>query len=540
MAALDTPWTAYMAPSSATNTESGSVPNNDPNASTFASFSPSPSGSSPATKQRSTILVHKKSPLLIATPPSVTRALAFSHPFVLPLNKLVGLLSWTSGDPWESFLVVAGFWMMTLYGDIVIQWAGPLMLVVFLILGMCSRRYSPLSSSGWTGEKHNGQKDPSEGAMKHQKSLDEIVETLSIFTSRCNTLLEPFLALTDFLSTQQTATSATTRPALTSLFIRILFVSPFWILLTLPYVRILTARRVVLTVGTLILSWHSRPARVSRTILWRSLAVRRAVSLITGLSLGSSPEQAPQAPRSPPPLPPRHKSQEMVANALAKQGPKSTGVRFTFIVFENQRRWLGLGWTHSLLAYERAPWTDEHLNPSKSKDNYQLPWIKGAGARWQWAQGSEWKVEGAGKGKTGDDAEGWIFYDNKWNDGRRGQDGWGRYTRRRKWYRDAELVEIPESEMASSTATLVPDAPNKGGAVTSSGSSHKSKDSEDSSSSQKRRQGFLRRGSRSSAQSATYSGSSTLGTDEDDRRIPFHQEREADWGVGDDIKMGLG
>ncbi|KAL8755919.1 MAG: hypothetical protein Q9199_003311 [Rusavskia elegans] len=529
-----------MAPSSAMNNGTGSGSNNDPNASTFASFTPSQSYTSPATKQRSTILVHKKSPLLIATPPSVTRALAFSHPFVLLLNKVVGLLSWTSEDPWESFLLVAGFWAVTLYGDTVIQWAGPLMLVVFLILGMYSRRYSPLSSSGWTGEKHNGQKDPSEGTMKHQKSLDEIVETLAIFTSRCNTLLEPFLALTDFLSTQQTATSATTRPALTSLFIRILFLSPFWILLTLPYVRILTARRVVLTVGTLILSWHSRPARVSRTILWRSLTVRYAVSLITGLSLVGCSEQVPQNRRSPPPLPPRHKSQEMVANALANKGPKSTGVRFTFIVFENQRRWLGLGWTHSLLAYERAPWTDEHLNPSNSKDNYQLPSIEGATARWQWVDGSEWKVEGAGKGGTGDEAEGWIFYDNKWNDGRRGQDGWGRYTRRRKWYRDAELVEIAESEMASSTATLVPDPPKKGSAVASSGSSHMSKDSDDSSSSQKRRQGFLRRGSRSSAQSATYSGSSTLGTDEDDHRMPFHQERDGDWGVGDDIKMGLG
>jgi hypothetical protein len=30
----------------------------------------------------------------------------------------------------------------------------------------------------------------------------------------------------------------------------------------------------------------------------------------------------------------------------------------------------------------------------------------------------------------------------QWNDGRRGLDGWDRYTRRRKWCRDAELVEI--------------------------------------------------------------------------------------------------
>ncbi|KAL8721449.1 MAG: hypothetical protein Q9225_001861 [Loekoesia sp. 1 TL-2023] len=529
-----------MAPSPAKPSGAANAPTGDDNISTFASFSPSQSYTTPATKQRSTILVHKKSPLLIATPPSVTRALAFSHPFILPLNRLAGLLSWTSGDPWESFLVVASFWAVTLYGDIVLQWAGPLVLVVVLILGMYSRRYSPLSSTGWTGEKQNGQKVGSEGTMKHQKSLDEIVETLTVFTSRCNTLLEPFLTLTDFLSTQQTATSATTRPALTSLFIRILFLSPFWIVMTLPPLRIITTRRVLLTIGTLILSWHSRPARVSRTILWRSLTIRHAASIITGLTLVGSSQPDHQSRGGPPPLPPRHKSHEVIANAIAKKDARSTGVRFTFVVFENQRRWLGLGWTHSLLTYERAPWTDEHLNPSSSKDNFQLPEIDGATAKWQWVEGSEWKIEGSGKGKPGDEADGWIFYDNKWNDGRRGQDGWGRYTRRRKWYRDAELVELPESEMASSVATLVPNTPSKDSAVASSQASQVSKESDDSSSSRNRKRGFLRRGSRSSAQSGTSSTSRTLGTDDDEHRIPIDHDRNPDWGVGDDIKMGLG
>lgn len=529
-----------MAPSLAMAAENKGTTADDPDGSTYASFSPSQSYRTPATRQRSTILVHKKSPLLIATPPSVTRALAFSHPFLLALNKFVGLLSWTSGDPWESFLLVAGFWALVLYGDVLVEWAGPLILVVLLILGMYSRRYSPLSSTGWTGEKQGGQKDPSEGTMKHQKTLDEIVETLTIFTSRCNTLLEPFLALTDFLSTQQTATSATTRPALTSLFIRILFLSPFWLMLTFRPLHVITARRIVLTIGTLILTWHSRPARVTRTILWRSRTMRHATSIITGLTLVGESQKTPQQGGRPPPLPPRHKSHEVVANALAKKNPQSTGVRFTFVVFENQRRWLGLGWTHSLLAYERAPWTDEHLNPCNSKDNFRLPEIEGATARWKWVEGSEWKIEGSGKGKTGDEADGWIYYDNKWNDGRRGQDGWGRYTRRRKWYRDAELVEIPESEMTSSVATLVPSTPSKDSAVASADTSRTAKDSDDSSSSQIRKRGFLRRGSRSSAQSGTYSASSTLGTDEEDHRVSMHQERNSDWEVGDDIKMGLG
>ncbi len=404
-------------------------PKEDPNPPTTAAFSPTSGTSSPATRQRSTILVHRKSPLLVATPPTITRALAFSHPFLLPLNQIVGLITWTSGDPWESFLVVAGFWAITMYGDIITRYAGPLMVVVLVILGMYSRRFSPLSSSGWTGEKTKDSKEKSEGNMKHQKSLDEIVETLTLFTSRCNVLLEPFMQLTDFLSTQRTATSATTRPALTTLFIRILLISPLWIGLTLPPLHILTTRRVILAVGTVMLSWHSRPARVTRTLLWRSHLIRRIVSVITGLKFGNQPQVllTPEQ-KAPPPLPPRHKSQQDVANSLTARGQaESLGVRFTFVVFENQRRWLGLGWTYSLLAYERTAWTDEHLNPSDPKDSFQLPLVDNGTAEWRWAPGSEWQVEGGGKNRASNGVDGWIYYDNKVSQSR---GSWQIYTNR--------------------------------------------------------------------------------------------------------------
>jgi len=54
----------------------------------------------------------------------------------------------------------------------------------------------------------------------------------------------------------------------------------------------------------------------------------------------------------------------------------------------------------------------------------------------------------------------WLFLRSpsltrsQWQNGRRGQDGWGRWTRRRKWYRDAELVETEDTpEIIESEAT---------------------------------------------------------------------------------------
>ncbi|KAF2644614.1 Pex24p-domain-containing protein [Massarina eburnea CBS 473.64] len=577
-------------PSRSTN-DASPQPAVDPNPPTYAAFSPSTLGqTAPQTKLRSAILVHQKSPLLAATPPQITRVLAYSHPFILPLNRLVGLVTWTTDDPWESFLLVAGFWAVTMYGDAVTRYAGPIIVVLSLIFGMYARRYSPLSSTSFTGEK--GQKGhsrvESESNIKHHKSLEDIVDTLKLFTSRCNILLDPFLRLTDFLSTQRTATSATTRPALTLLFVRILFVLPIWILLSLPPFYFLTTKRVVLAVGTVVLSWHSRPARVSRTILWRSRMVRRACTFVTGLNFEDAESVARDgAPR----LPPRRKSaQQLAASLIAKRRPDSPGVRFTFTIYENQRRWLGIGWTSSMLAYERASWTDEHLNDVPPKDEFELPEVEGDQARWRWVHGSEWKIDGAekdGKGAKGaSSAEvGWIYYDNKWRDGRRGVDGWGRYTRRRKWFRDAELVEITPSTDITPTPTpkLEPTRNTTEPATStpsSSSNSHPSSSSAtltkmpsnasatgtdttflndlehavsdtDAGSTKSKRGWFKKRKSRSRVESGegsdkapTIASSTSTNlsrrSDEDDLHTPLERTaREDEWRLGDDIRMQL-
>ncbi|EAT90333.2 hypothetical protein SNOG_02121 [Parastagonospora nodorum SN15] len=474
-------------PSRPSNDASSPLPTGDPNPPTYASFTPSTLGqSTPQTKLRSAILVHQKSPLLAATPPQITRVLAYSHPFILPLNKLVGLLTWTTGDPWESFLLVASFWAIVMYGDAVTRYAGPIIVVSGLILGMYTRRYSPLSSTGWTGEK--GQKvhkrAESESDIKHHKSLEDIVD--------------------------------------------------------------------------MSLSWHSRPARVTRTLMWRSRMVRKTCAFLTGLDFGDT---ISADKKGAPPLPPRKKStQEVAASLAAKRRPESTGVRFTFSIYENQRRWLGIGWTSSMLAYERASWTDEHLNAVPPKDQFELPEVEGGQSRWRWVQGSSWKIETGGDTKTTtkDDA-GWIYYDNKWRDGRRGLDGWGRYTRRRKWYRDAELVEstpstevtpVPTpkhapvdddqlakfpSNLSVSTAdtTLVDDAA--------------SVVSDTDAASTKSKRSWFKKKRRSKSTSGSVSGITvaSAGTEgsrrseEEDVHSPLERTREDDWRGVDDIRQHL-
>lgn len=458
---------------------------------TYASFSPATLSSSSqnpvsAAKRLSTILVHQKSPLLLATPPQVTRALAYSHPFLLPLNKVAGLLTWTTGDPWESFLLVAVFWAVVLYGDVAIRFAGPLVLVLLLIGGMYGRRFSPLSTSGWTEDGGAGAGTPVKGSVKknarkgksstgadnsisggkgssdmsspapgsstaaggghsragseathtkHQKTLDEIVETLKELTARCNILLEPLLDLTDFLSTQRTATSATTRPALMRLFMRILLCTPFWMALTLPPLRVITTRRVVLCFGSVVLTWHARFVKAGRTIVWRSASVRRFAALLTGLEIAIPVKPKTASGKKSAAQEALEKMQRKAASSSSREseltkairrarGATDAGVRFTFIIYENQRRWVGLGWTTNLFSYERAAWTDEHNNPVPPREKFELPEVEEDSAmRWRWVEGSRWRVDGVpdeavSEGEKWDyDGEGgkngWVFYDNK-------------------------------------------------------------------------------------------------------------------------------
>lgn len=391
---------------------------NDANRNTYAAFSPQPiSRSSLASKRRATIIVHRKSPLLVATPPPVTRALAYSHPFLLPLTRLLGLVTWTSGNPWESFLLLAFYWSLVLHGDAVILYAGPLMVVGLLTLGLYSRRYSPLSSTGVTGEKHqrkaSANHEEKVDSSTQLKSLDEIVDNLREFTSKCHILLDPLLEMTDFLSTQQTPTSATTKPAMLTLLIRVSVVTPFWMGLTLSPFHLINTQKVILLVGTIILTWHSSPARITRVILWRSLTLRRICSIITGLEFPTLDEEDKRPVA-------RHPTNATI-NIAQRRYPTSPGVRFTFILYENQRRWLGIGWTNALFSYERAPWSDEHLNPAPSIDEFELPDVSGENSKWRWVPDSEWKVDASTTKKKngkpthdadGDD-EGWVYYDNK-------------------------------------------------------------------------------------------------------------------------------
>jgi hypothetical protein len=131
----------------------------------------------------------------------------------------------------------------------------------------------------------------------------------------------------------------------------------------------------------------------------------------------------------------------------------------------------------------------------------------------------------------------------QWQHGRRGQDGWGKYTRRRKWYRDAELVEItPSTDITPShTPSLEGKAPSKSASSgtdvpTTPESPPKYSDvmADDSAS--------TKSSAKSSSRRSGLSKRTSIQEEEDELLSPGHRprlDRDGDWGIGDDARMGL-
>lgn len=370
------------------------------------------------------------SPLLSRTPATVSKALTKAYPYFIILDKVLGVLTWTSDDAWLSVLVVAVYATLVLYFEAIITYFGHLLAVAVLVT------YAVLS-------RHV------EEQLAAKPTLDDVVQLLTAVTIKSDMLLQP-------ISTLELTSYDIKRFLFTTVFL-----SPLYIVFSY---FVFTPRSMLLMLGIYVLTYNSVFSRVSRKILWRFRLVRLLAFYLTGLDLGGININK------------NSRIFAAVQKVNAKVGLKSDGaassrlnaedgkpVIFTYVLYENQRRWLGIGWTPNLLSYERTAWTDEFLNESSPPDNFKLPETEeGSGLVWRWVD-KTWRLDLTNDGalqlpstkpKTTANPsidEGYIYYDNTWKKPST-EDSFSKYTRRRRWIRTAELVPIKSTGAASTGA----------------------------------------------------------------------------------------
>lgn len=409
MAAFESNWVMSTSPNAASSAASSSADGGEGSSSsqqqqqpTYASFTPAPGA-----------LPKHTSPLLSSTPPTVTKALSSAYPFILAADHVLGLLTWTSNDMWKSCLLVIVWTAVVGYFEILVRYFGHLLAV-----------------GGIAGYVFFHQRVEQE--QEEQPTLDAIVHTLNNVVLRLDLFLTPLTSL--YL----------TRHDVSRLLFTTLFLTPIYMIMAF---FLFTPRSILLLSGVFVLTYHSVWARVTRAVLWRSRTVRLVTFYLTGLDFSGTPRGKSFS----------DSQSARTTHALGVQSKDGKPVRFTYVLYENQRRWLGIGWTANLLAYERTPWTDEFLNEASSPENFSLPSAEGTAMTWRWVD-KTWRLDLTNDGsltvnsktKTTPDPspnDGFIYYDNTWKKPS-SEDSFSKYTRRRRWVRTAELVpdDAPEQE----------------------------------------------------------------------------------------------
>lgn len=359
----------------------------------------------------------KSSPLLATTPPIVSKSLIRSYPYLLIADFFLGILTWTNDDVYLNLAFSAGIVSVILYFDVLITYFGHILAVLLLFL------YYLLIKKIQTEQEAN-------------PTLDNIVQLLTKVSIKADIFLTPITTLN------------LTQYDFKRLFFTIVFLSPFYAVVSH---FILGPRFLVLLGIFYALTYHSLYSRVTRRILWKSKTVRLLCFYATGLNFDKSSNTG---------LFSNVMAKVKQTNNITSLSHSNSGkpIRFTYVLYENQRKWLGIGWTSNLLNYERAPWTDEFLNESPPPEDFKLPDYNedGEDLVWRWVD-TNWRLDLTNDGaltlknpnkRTKVDPspdDGYVYYDNTWKRAT-SEDSFGKYTRRRRWLRTAELVHFTKTD----------------------------------------------------------------------------------------------
>lgn len=376
------------------------------------------------------------SPLLSSTPPVVAKSLVRAYPYLLIVNKFLAIVTWTNEDYWINIILICLYAFIVLYFESLVTWFGHIILVIFITL------YALLNNKIIE-------------ETKLRPTLDDVIQALTATSTKADLLLTPITSL------------GLTSNDIRRLLFTIVFLTPIYLIATF---LIFKPRIILLVTGIYILTYHSSYSRVTRRLLWKLKITRLLFFYLTGLDFLQARNHSLFAAA----IAKVQKNAGHSLNPLSSEGDNKP-VRFTYVIYENQRKWLGIGWTSNLLSYERTPWTDEFLNESSSVETFKLPNTeydsqKLNGATWRWVD-KTWRLDLTNDGaitlpankrsKTSANPsldDGFIYYDNTWKKPGT-EDTFSKYTRRRRWIRTAELVFDNSSKTVESEEGVVDTQP---------------------------------------------------------------------------------
>ncbi|KAL7340843.1 Peroxin/Dysferlin domain-containing protein [Rhodotorula toruloides] len=357
--------------------------------------------------------------LLLATPPTLLKLFALSAPVIHAGATFVQLVTWTHPSFFGSLLVLLGWWAVCLFGYWVALYGVNAAVLVFILRGYLSARRAKTSAS--SSIRHRSRSATLSPAAYAQliNSAHILAEQVQSFRTGVIHPLSLHFSFTPLRPSTPAPAYATAWLCLTSY--------PFYLALT----YFVPLKYIFLVLGSVAILWQAPFFTTLRTLLWRSAFVRWTFRLFLGVLRGGKgvrkevrrtksgigipgligsqaaqlggrggtakgavvvEEKSVKKPRSSsvvssakssPPLatagsaapvvaPEKVAEEAALEEDIAVQGDEED-IQVQFTVFENQRWWVGLDWTHALLPGERASWTDPDNNPANPPSSFVLP-----------------------------------------------------------------------------------------------------------------------------------------------------------------------
>lgn len=391
----------------------------------YASFEPSEA------KQ----LTHASNTQLLLDNPILALALLNIFPYLLLIDNVLEVITWTNDDPYQNFILVVVYSVLVMYWQTLKYVVLPLLLLFTFSCVVWSVSLVIHDS------KYN-----------EKPTIDEVLHTLHNLTVRFELILRPVQHVP--LRPRNCVNMVLAAALLTPIHVGIVKI-------------VLPPQKLLWLGGLFVLTYHLAWSYLVRRLLWRLVYLRILAFYVTGLNIKLTRKNRVhhKASISRIHTPSTSDVEEEGGTKLQllsdfkiikKSVTSPTQLRqvVLFEVLENERRWVGVGWSKFLFPNERPTYCYEksHLaapEPKNTASNeedevYPFPVFENDlyTYLWEWLDDS-WKLDlEFNKGK---DKHAWVYYDSNWgNEGF--SDGFSKYTRSRRWTRKA-VLEIDKQDM---------------------------------------------------------------------------------------------
>ncbi|GAA99331.1 uncharacterized protein L969DRAFT_48177 [Mixia osmundae IAM 14324] len=331
--------------------------------------------------------------VLLNTPPQVIHLLTYGQPFLHALTTLAQVLTWSHPNFFVPFLGLFVWWLICLYGELAVRYgfnAGLLALMAWGWVHRASHRPGGLAKRMEKGIEGGAEDDDEESDARVHPSSGVYQMSPSQFATSLYEVQILSDSIGDFLlSVQPVIYPFSWRSVRASYrLMSFLFTSyPFYIILT----HFCPLRYIYLALGTTVLLWNAPWFAVIRRAVWASAAFRFLIRFAYGILSGGrglrrewsrghrgigligrlfKASVQPQVGWRYHPT----EAEKLADSTGASSADKTkSDVHFLFTIYENQRWWVGLDWTHALLPNERPSWSDAHDAAVSPPASFMLP-----------------------------------------------------------------------------------------------------------------------------------------------------------------------